>query len=48
VLAGLLIEDERDLLRRAREAGLRFEARRRARPWSVLLLSAPGRRSARR
>jgi ribosomal protein L11 methyltransferase len=48
VLAGLLIEDERDLLRRAREAGLRCEARRRARPWSALLLSAPGRRSARR
>jgi ribosomal protein L11 methyltransferase len=46
VLAGLLIEDERDLLRRARAAGLRFEARRRARPWSALLLSAPGRRSA--
>lgn len=48
VLAGLLIEDERDLLHRARAAGLRFEARRRARPWSALLLSAPGRRSARR
>jgi len=48
VLAGLLIEDEKDLLRRAREAGLRLEARRRARPWSVLLLRAPGRRSARR
>ncbi|HYV18973.1 MAG TPA: 50S ribosomal protein L11 methyltransferase [Verrucomicrobiae bacterium] len=48
VLAGLLIEDERDLVRRARAAGLRFEARRRARPWSALLLSAPGRRSARR
>ena len=48
VLAGLLIEDEKDLLRRAREVGLRFQARRRARPWSVLLLSAPGRRSARR
>ncbi|HET8948615.1 MAG TPA: 50S ribosomal protein L11 methyltransferase [Candidatus Polarisedimenticolia bacterium] len=45
VLAGLLIEDEKDLLRRAREAGLRFEARRRARPWSALLLRAPGRRS---
>ena len=46
VLAGLLIEDERDLLRRAREAGLRLEARRHARPWSALLLSAPGRRAA--
>jgi ribosomal protein L11 methyltransferase len=44
VLAGLLIEDERELLGRAREAGLRFEARRRSRPWSALLLSAPGRR----
>ncbi len=45
VLAGLLIEDERDLLRRAREAGLRFAARRRARPWSALLLRAPAKDS---
>jgi len=41
VLAGILIEDERDLIRRARESGLRIDARRRSRPWSALLLSAP-------
>ena len=48
VLAGLLIEDEPDLLRRARKAGLRFAARRRARPWSALLLRAPAKGSRRR
>jgi ribosomal protein L11 methyltransferase len=48
VLAGILIEDERDLIGRARAAGLDLLARRRARPWSALLLSAPARRSARR
>jgi len=48
VLAGILIEDEPDLIGRARAAGLVLRARRRARPWSALLLSAPARRSARR
>ena len=38
ILAGILIEDEPDLLRRARRAGLRLAARRRTRPWSALLL----------
>jgi len=38
ILAGVLIEDEPDLLRRARRAGLRLAARRRTRPWSALLL----------
>ena len=48
VLAGILIEDERDLLGRGRAEGLELLARRRAHPWSALLLSAPARRSARR
>ena len=48
VLAGILIEDEPDLLRRAGTEGLRLKARRRSRPWSALLLSAPARRAARR
>jgi ribosomal protein L11 methyltransferase len=47
VLAGILIEDERELIGRARAAGLDLVARRRARPWSALLLSAHARRSAR-
>ena len=38
ILAGILIEDEPDLIRRARRAGLRLATRRRTRPWSALLL----------
>ena len=44
ILAGLLVEDERDLVRCARRAGLRLAARRRKPPWSALLVvkvSAP-------
>jgi len=42
ILAGILIADEPDLIRRARRAGLRLAARRRTRPWSALLLVRPG------
>jgi ribosomal protein L11 methyltransferase len=38
VLAGILIDDERNLVRAAASAGLRCAARRRSKPWSSLLL----------
>ena len=41
VLAGILVEDEPDLLRRARRGGLRLLSRKRSRPWSSILLAKP-------
>jgi ribosomal protein L11 methyltransferase len=41
VLAGILSDDERDLLRAAAPLGLRCVARRRSKPWSALLLVKP-------
>lgn len=39
ILAGILIDDEPDLVRTARALGLRTVARRRSKPWSALLLT---------